>query len=446
MTRSFPTPRRLPALLAGALALGLSLSACDADPTGAADAVPPAPGVVSGAVVDPAAVGSGATGDPSGGVSFAAGLPTETTNRDLARVAKAVAQVLADEEVRAYVHGRATNRFDGETNVLWRALERATDAPAAFGSRRGLAFSALLADRAAATLGSDLGTPGKINAAVTAASRALGGPMHLLWVDADRVGPSVAPLVTFTPLGMDPDAIEQILAYDADGREHIVNDEVAKSRPVVALSYNERVTEEDIAALEAGQTGAIGTTSAIKRGTSEFGGGVDPYATYFIEPCTGCGGGGGGGGETSYRAGSPDPVVSGQVRLEYIKLYYDYEGFTMGGPEIRLQVTSYNAQSETTDAEVVSNIWLSHHIDDSWVDGKKIHIDKNIMPWNTENNPTLSMKWTEVDDFSAIQTVCRTTSSRTPSSSSPTGPTRRSLSWTTSSRRPTTTRTSAMLT
>lgn len=389
MPRLVPFSRRPLALAAGALALGLSLSACDADPSGAGASDAP-PGVLAGVVVDPAAVGSGGAGDPSGGVSFAAGLPTEATNQNLARVAKAVARVLADEDARSYVHQRAAIRFDGETNVLWRSLEAAADAPGGFGSTRGLAFSSLLVDRADGALGPDLATPAAVNATVTAAAQALGGPMHLLWIDADDVGPAEAPLVTFTPLGMDPDAIEQILAYDADGVEHVVNDDVAARRPIVALSYNERVTDE-----EAVQVAASGSDLETANRSSMGG----PQ-----EECDGlnCGGSAGSG---YHRAGSPDPVIPRLARLDYIKLPHIYEGFTMGGPEIRLQVTSYNAATDTTNARLVSDIWESHHIDKSWEDGKPILIGKNIMPWNVDDNPTLSMKWTEVDDFSALADV-----------------------------------------
>ena len=396
MNLTSPLRRLARPLALGVAALGLTLSACDTAPSAPPTA---SPSSLPDGVVDPAAVGSGQTGDPAltTATAYRVGGPSaQATNRKLARVAKAVARVLADDEVRAYVHGRALQRFDGETNVLWKALDTAPDAPEGFGAESGSAFSSLLAERAAQVLGPDLPSPAALNASVEAASRALGGPMHLLWINADDVGPGEAPLVTFTPVGMDPDEIQRILAYDADGDEHVVDDRVAAQRPVVALSYNERVRLEDVDAVTAHINGA--RSQAVLDEYSFMSNCDEPDREMLDTPSCG----GGGGGPSSYRAGSPDPVVPGQVRLEHIRLPHDYEGFTMGGPEIRVQITSYNAAQDTTNAISVHDIWESRHIEDEWADGNKIFLDDNLMPWNVENNPTLSMQWTEVDDFSDL--------------------------------------------
>lgn len=342
---------------ASALALTLSLTACDS-----ASERPLPPGAASaseaGGLVDPASVR----------VSRA----DYATNQKLAEVSRAIAHVLDDDDVRAYVYGRAVQRFDGETNVLWDALE-AADGPDGFGTggEQGAAFSSLLVQRAPDAFGAEPLTPREINEVVDAAGRALGGPLHLFWVNADEVGPEEAPLVTFTPVGIDPDDIEELVAYDAAGVEHVVNEAVAARRPVVALAHNERVTEAQVAEMR-----AAGFPASI---------------------IIGGGGGGGGGGNSDTQAGSPDPMTPGQARLDYIKLYHDYENFVAGGPEIRLTITSFNAAMDTTNASTRHDIWQSHYIDDSWVDGRKILVGKNLLPWDTDDNPTLSMKWTEVD-------------------------------------------------
>ena len=339
------------------------------------------------------ATSSGAASAAAANQSVALTKEAKATNRQLRAVSRAVAKALAEEELRRYVYGRAMERFDGETNVLWRQLEdpQGQSVP---GSK---SWNGLIKDALAS--GKARGMAHKMSAVIERAGRLMGGPVHLYWAYAENFEASDvrAPLVTFAPLGMDADKITDYVAYDASGDSHIVDEQTAKERPVIVIINNERV----------------GRNGAQSSGTRP-GSGVMTNAEKISD-----GGGGGGGG--SYDGGgdssSEDPGIcsdaqfsdsdhqtpkegdnydyrSGYLAIDWLRFNDDSEGWSKGDPEFRFQVTRHHADSEEEESHFYADI--TGDIQDGEYDDK-VCFKKALFEWNTEEHPSQHFKWYEFD-------------------------------------------------
>ncbi len=150
----------------------------------------------------------------------------EEVNNDLKALSKSVAKALADDEVRMQFFRAAMGRFDGETNVLWMDLQPSTEQAVVSAAQAGNAL--------------ELSSMREVETAVSHASEALNGNLHLYWAFAENFDGSQAPWVTYTPVDLDADKVTEIVAYDASGDSHVVNGEIARERPLIVLAANER--------------------------------------------------------------------------------------------------------------------------------------------------------------------------------------------------------------
>lgn len=140
------------------------------------------------------------------------GREEKNINKQLRAVSRALAKALAEEELRQCVYSRAMERFDGETNVLWSQLANPKEGKSA---PDGKSWNTLVKD--ALPPGNGRGMAQKMANTIDRAGELLGGPVHLYWAFAEDFEASKlrAPLVTFTPLGVDPERTPERVAYDA---------------------------------------------------------------------------------------------------------------------------------------------------------------------------------------------------------------------------------------
>ncbi len=160
------------------------------------------------------------------------------TNAQLAALAKSVASTLAESNTAKAVHIQAMRKFDGCTNVLWNNLNTDQNLTSALGAsgnwtatvaRNGAKFNLQAND---------------VQAALEQYSRHYAANAHLYWYNAEKWDGKTSPLVTFVPVlakGQDIDKMpSEVIAYDAQGKEYIVNEAIAKTRPVIVIAPNER--------------------------------------------------------------------------------------------------------------------------------------------------------------------------------------------------------------
>ncbi len=165
-------------------------------------------------------------------------MKTGETNAQLAALAKSVASTLAETNTAKAVHIQAMRRFDGCTDVLWSNLNTDQNLTSALGSSGN--WTATVARNAAKFNLQDHDVRGVLEQY----TRHYAANAHLYWHNAEKWDGKTAPLVTFVPVlakGLDIDRMpSEVVAFDADGKEYIVNEAIAKTRPVVVIAPNER--------------------------------------------------------------------------------------------------------------------------------------------------------------------------------------------------------------
>ena len=285
--------------------------------------------------------------------------PQASLNADLASVTKAAAAALGDPSVASWIHTETMDQFDGETNVLWKTLN--VDAPA--GKAGSLPWTALLAKTGqfesslASKSAGDL--PTEIEAVIARASAELGGPVHLYWPNAEAWDGETAPLVAFTPVGPDLDLVTEIQGYDADGKAVTVTEDMAKARPVIIVTRNERVGADGAAAK--GMTSANVTV-----------------------------------GEPS--AASSTTTPQGYFKLLTFKTTDDYEGWTQGSPEFRFKYarTTYQNNTLTQEGPMYLDPW-GKQIGDCQNRGTTCTINHVFFDWRADLYRSYSFMWYEAD-------------------------------------------------
>lgn len=271
----------------------------------------------------------------------------QALNRKLRAVSLALAKALAEEETRQYVHSRALERFDGETNVLWQNLEGAEGMSALSGRK----WNALIKRHLSPAKAGEMSKEG-VESTIERAGELMSGPLHLYWAFADnfKASDERSPLVTFTPLGIDPDEITDVVAFDAQGKRHIVNESIARERPVVALTGNERTDAQ----------GNVLARYAPEVGTNRLcGPGEDPPGCEEPPPppppCDGCGGGG---DDDPHTVEIPDRSPGDTQYLYDSKLHEDVEGWLKHEPELILQLREPNGDFVDTGN---NDLEFDHH-------------------------------------------------------------------------------------
>lgn len=328
-------------------------SAADSDQKRAATQTPPSPGVMA------------------------------RVNADLEALAYATAKALADEATARFLHEQVLRRFDGDTNVLLMDLEeRAT---ALTSTPAGRAWSArvaeaaeqvsLQANRAAAVEAVD--SPERVRSVVEEAEALYRAPMHLYWYKPERWDRQTAPWVAVMPVeGSEGPDLEVLPGFDAEGNRHVIDDATAASRPVVVLTYNERVGED-------GEV-VIGGAAAGK-----------PIHCPPDDPDSCSGGGGGGGGAPT------DADYPGYLKTEWLEFSHDYEGWPRGDPEFVAVFYHYVAgQGQPVEHY---RLPLIRTFNSGQCDGRRLYLQNEgvipyLFPWRSDlGYMTYVIQWIEED-------------------------------------------------
>lgn len=175
--------------------------------------------VVLGACATPQTPATARTESP-------AGSSADTINQSLDQMARYFAQAVTDPGLRYEIHDQVARRFDGDTNVLYTTLAASSDVR----SRLAAAYSQGLQGQGVAALSAI----DKLSRDIPRLQVAV--PVQFETWDAARS----TPLVGFAPVGVDDTALKTITAYDAQGRVHTLDAQVAPTVPVIILSLNER--------------------------------------------------------------------------------------------------------------------------------------------------------------------------------------------------------------
>jgi hypothetical protein len=157
-------------------------------------------------------------------------------NRYSEAISRSAAVWLANPNSRQSLHNACMERFDGETNVLWETADKR------------LGFSRQIADVAQRTKQSD--EPSQILSSAAEVQKALGflqgkaqAPMHLFWYNAEKWDKHTAPLVAYIPADRKKsDFGKPLPGFDAEGNAYQITEAMAKQRPVVVFTINERTT------------------------------------------------------------------------------------------------------------------------------------------------------------------------------------------------------------
>lgn len=150
-------------------------------------------------------------------------------NKSLDSMARLFAAAVTDENLRRQIHDGAAKRFDGDTNVLYSTLSNTSDVRPAlatvYSQRQRVQLSDALSavDRMASEIPRfQVAVPARFDA----------------WDPA-----SFTPLVGYMPEGVEDTELKTIIAYDANGRAHELDAQVAPTRPVIVLGVNERTDD-----------------------------------------------------------------------------------------------------------------------------------------------------------------------------------------------------------
>lgn len=236
-------------------------------------------------------------------------------NQSLDSLAKLFARAMTDATMRQNVHAAVAQRFDGDTEVLYKTLSNTS------GVRSGLAAAY---SRGRAVRSSDaLSAVDRLAAGIPRFQVAV--PAHFDSWDAA----SYTPLVAYMPAGVQDTTLKTVTAYDASGKAHALDAQVAPARPVIVLGLNER-TDDSGKLLN---TEAVSTSREATAATS---------------------------GQLALAA------TSYQVRMVKVHLIHDNEPWTKGSAEISLRAQGCGLSYTDID-------WASLNDDeDFWVGTREL--------------------------------------------------------------------------
>jgi hypothetical protein len=150
-------------------------------------------------------------------------------NHSLDVMAKLLAGAVTDSQLRREIRDGAAQRFDGDTNVLWKTLKNKPGVRSAIANAHTREAS-----------GHPLGALGAIDTLAAGLPRfQVAVPEKLnSWDPA-----TYTPLVAYMPEGVDDTTLRTVTAYDASGKAYELDAQVAPSRPVIVLGLNERTDD-----------------------------------------------------------------------------------------------------------------------------------------------------------------------------------------------------------
>jgi hypothetical protein len=176
----------------------------------------------------------------------AVALSDASINSSLAALAKAFAAAMTDQTFRRTIHTSVGEKFDGDTEVLWKTLS----------TKSGIQTTL------ARTTAQATGITSR-SAQSSIQTLAAGIPRFQVAVPANygTWNPSTyAPLVAYNLEGVDDTTLKTITAYDATGKVYQLDAQVSPKQPVIVLGVNERT--DDTGALLRTQVSTSGKTTA----------------------------------------------------------------------------------------------------------------------------------------------------------------------------------------
>jgi hypothetical protein len=281
----------------------------------------------------------------------------QAVNNDLIALAKAVAVTVNDGAMQQALHKAALERFDGDTEVLWSALNNNSSINARAAQSNARNWSALVAQKADKSV---FASSEAVSAAVNRASKAYNANVHLFWFNAEKWDKTTTPIVAFVPVGCDPEKENIILSgYDAKGKKYAVDKEFALKNPVIVINANER-TDASGQVLDAYNQAKLAQAAKERQATLNSSTNLKLIWTSF----------------------------SGQSN----------EGWFNGNPEFWVSIHSVNAQNPGAE----SFQWGSWECGVDWwrCDGQQIYWDGwwiRQATWNQSLYRTFVFKWMERD-------------------------------------------------
>jgi hypothetical protein len=157
----------------------------------------------------------------------------------LEELARAVAVAVEDADVRNRIYERCMEKFDGETNVLWKHLEVDTKVRGKAGLSWNARVESVLQKSGNARTVNAVGGVGR---GVERFEKTMNGSIHLFWAFPDNWDKKTAPLVAFVPRDIDPLTLRSITAFDAKGHARIIANDgiIAKKLSIIVITFNER--------------------------------------------------------------------------------------------------------------------------------------------------------------------------------------------------------------
>ena len=153
-------------------------------------------------------------------------------DNNLETIAKVVAQAINNPDVLSAISEAAAERFDGDTEVLFKDLSVETQ------EQMAVALSTLSAQE-----GQKLTTAAASNELQVLSTFT---PRLQIAVYGDPEDISSDTLVTYAPVGVNEKDVKEIKAFDAEGKVHILDGQIAPSEPVIVVGINERTNNEGI--------------------------------------------------------------------------------------------------------------------------------------------------------------------------------------------------------
>lgn len=151
----------------------------------------------------------------------------ETVNTSLETLAKLFAKAVTNVHVRQQIQQGVSERFDGDTNVLYKTLMAGSQSQVI---HQSLAKAQEGLTSQATTLEALANTMPRLQLAV---------PAHFDRWDAT----TYTPLVGYLPTDADDETLEQLTAFDAEGNAHLLDAQSPPDQPVILLSQNERTDD-----------------------------------------------------------------------------------------------------------------------------------------------------------------------------------------------------------
>jgi hypothetical protein len=301
-------------------------------------------------------VPAGALQTVSGTNKLAANLTAEDIpflNEQLGYISRATAKSLSDPQIVKMIHAKALERFDKDTDVLWEHLDK--DNAKFQGKAKG--WSSLVLSKLEEKAKRIFSPSQAIDIMLAKVERAMGGKLHLYWYQPEKWDGKTTPLVAYTPIDGKVGKRQDAPAFDQNGTQYTVTEEIAKTRPVIVLTRNER-TEAD---------------GSVKK----------PVAQSII------------GGVSGKNASLQNTYI--RLRLESFSVPSSYEDWFSGGPEF---VARFKTTMDGNDFSEYPG-WDLTGITVGECDGRIIsgwtgQWERSFY-WDSTTHKTLYIQWTEDD-------------------------------------------------